>query len=95
MRILAVAGARPNFMKVAPLLHELARRPGVEARLVHTGQHYDRRMSEGSSRSWQSPARRRPRGRLRRPRRPDGRGDEAVRAGTPGPARMRSSLSAT
>jgi UDP-N-acetylglucosamine 2-epimerase (non-hydrolysing) len=45
MRILAVAGARPNFMKIAPLMWELRRRPGVEASLVHTGQHYDERMS--------------------------------------------------
>jgi UDP-N-acetylglucosamine 2-epimerase (non-hydrolysing) len=44
--LLVVAGARPNFMKVAPLMWEAARRPGVEARLVHTGQHYDRAMSE-------------------------------------------------
>ena len=40
-----IAGARPNFMKVAPLLRELARR-AVPAELVHTGQHYDRNMSE-------------------------------------------------
>ncbi len=46
MNLLAVAGARPNFMKVAPLLRELRRRPGVTADLVHTGQHYDERMSE-------------------------------------------------
>ncbi|HVY61834.1 MAG TPA: UDP-N-acetylglucosamine 2-epimerase (non-hydrolyzing), partial [Planctomycetota bacterium] len=36
---------RPNFMKVAPLLDVLRERPGVEARLVHTGQHYDERLS--------------------------------------------------
>jgi UDP-N-acetylglucosamine 2-epimerase (non-hydrolysing) len=46
MRILAVAGARPNFMKIAPLMWELHRRPGVEPYLVHTGQHYDERMSK-------------------------------------------------
>ncbi len=45
MKIAVVAGARPNFMKVAPLMWELARRPGVEALLIHTGQHYDRAMS--------------------------------------------------
>lgn len=45
MRILSVVGARPNFMKVAPIHEELLRR-GVEARLVHTGQHYDRQMSD-------------------------------------------------
>jgi len=46
MRILAVAGARPNFMKIAPLLREIERRPGTSAFLVHTGQHYDQAMSE-------------------------------------------------
>lgn len=45
-RVLAVAGARPNFMKIAPLLRELRARPGCEAVLVHTGQHYDTAMSE-------------------------------------------------
>ncbi|CAN5651529.1 O-antigen biosynthesis protein WlbD [soil metagenome] len=45
MRVMVVAGARPNFMKVAPLLNELQRR-GHEAVLVHTGQHYDASMSQ-------------------------------------------------
>jgi UDP-N-acetylglucosamine 2-epimerase (non-hydrolysing) len=45
MKIIAVAGARPNFMKIAPLMAELRRRPGITAYLVHTGQHYDQRMS--------------------------------------------------
>lgn len=45
MKILCVCGARPNFMKIAPLMEALARRAGVEALLVHTGQHYDDRMS--------------------------------------------------
>lgn len=46
MKVLTVASARPNFMKVSPLLKALreADRP-VEARLVHTGQHYDYEMS--------------------------------------------------
>lgn len=46
-RILVVAGARPNFMKVAPLLRVLHARPGFEPVLVHTGQHYDAAMSGG------------------------------------------------
>ncbi len=46
-RILAVAGARPNFMKIGPLLRELRDRPGFETYLVHTGQHYDQAMSGG------------------------------------------------
>jgi UDP-N-acetylglucosamine 2-epimerase (non-hydrolysing) len=46
IRITVVAGARPNFMKVAPLIEALGRRPDVfRSRLVHTGQHYDEAMS--------------------------------------------------
>jgi UDP-N-acetylglucosamine 2-epimerase (non-hydrolysing) len=45
MRVIVVAGARPNFMKIAPLMWEISRRAGIEAYLVHTGQHYDERMS--------------------------------------------------
>src|SRR5687767_1605781 len=46
MRVVCVAGARPNFMKVKPVLDALERRPGAEAMLVHTGQHYDAGMSD-------------------------------------------------
>ncbi len=42
--VLHVVGARPNFMKVAPLMAALSRR-GARQRLVHTGQHFDARMS--------------------------------------------------
>lgn len=45
-KVLHVVGARPNFMKVAPLHRALAARGGFEQILVHTGQHYDRKMSE-------------------------------------------------
>jgi len=45
MNITIVAGARPNFMKIAPIMWEIGRRPGIRAVLVHTGQHYDERMS--------------------------------------------------
>jgi UDP-N-acetylglucosamine 2-epimerase (non-hydrolysing) len=38
-------GARPNFMKVAPVHRALARYPDVESRILHTGQHYDRAMT--------------------------------------------------
>ena len=41
-----IAAARPNFMKVAPLYHELARQSWCDARIVHTGQHYDANMSD-------------------------------------------------
>ncbi len=46
IKILLVAGARPNFMKVAPLVRQLRRHPGVQTLLVHTGQHYDPEMSD-------------------------------------------------
>src|SRR3954453_11270718 len=45
VRICNVVGARPNFMKMAPVVRELARRGGDQV-LVHTGQHYDAAMSE-------------------------------------------------
>ena len=46
-RIVTVAGARPNFMKIAPIQRELAKRPdGFATRLVHTGQHYDASLSQ-------------------------------------------------
>ena len=41
-----VIGARPNFMKMAPLLRALEASGGVDVCLVHTGQHYDRDMSD-------------------------------------------------
>jgi UDP-N-acetylglucosamine 2-epimerase (non-hydrolysing) len=44
MKVLLVAGARPNFMKVAPVLRAL-RKAGDDVVLVHTGQHYDEGMS--------------------------------------------------
>jgi len=47
LRVLVVAGARPNFMKIAPLLREMHARNGFDPFLVHTGQHYDAAMSEG------------------------------------------------
>ncbi len=45
MLISAVVGARPNFMKMAPILEEIRRRPKIQARLIHTGQHYSPEMS--------------------------------------------------
>lgn len=50
MKISIIAGARPNFMKIAPIIHaiETAQQKGNEItyRLVHTGQHYDEKMSQ-------------------------------------------------
>src|SRR5262245_43617075 len=45
MKILSVVGARPNFMKMAPLMAEMRRHREIEAVLIHTGQHYDAAMS--------------------------------------------------
>jgi UDP-N-acetylglucosamine 2-epimerase (non-hydrolysing) len=46
-KIILVAGARPNFIKVAPLIHEFKKyKNQFEILLVHTGQHYDFKMSE-------------------------------------------------
>ena len=45
MRILVVAGARPNFVKVAPVIKTLKQMSRAEVALVHTGQHYDYNMS--------------------------------------------------
>ena len=48
--ITLIAGARPNFMKIAPLIHAIQKAQSegkdIQYRLVHTGQHYDRQMSE-------------------------------------------------
>ena len=46
MHVLHVVGARPNFMKAAPVLTALARVVGLRQTLIHTGQHYDSNMSD-------------------------------------------------
>lgn len=46
LHIVHVVGARPNFMKIAPILGACAARPGIRSTLVHTGQHYDESMSD-------------------------------------------------
>jgi UDP-N-acetylglucosamine 2-epimerase (non-hydrolysing) len=46
LRIMSIVGARPNMMKVAPLIAELRRHEEIEPVLVHTGQHYDYSMSQ-------------------------------------------------
>lgn len=46
MRLIHVVGARPNFMKIAPVMKAFETRAGVEQLLVHTGQHYDPQMSD-------------------------------------------------
>src|SRR5881275_2135966 len=46
LKILNIVGARPNLPKIAPLMHEMQRHPEIEAILVHTGQHYDEKLSD-------------------------------------------------
>jgi len=41
-----IAAARPNFMKIAPLYHAMARESWCRPSIVHTGQHYDHNMSD-------------------------------------------------
>lgn len=46
MKTFLVAGARPNFMKIAPLFKTAGKYPAVDCKIVHTGQHYDYEMSQ-------------------------------------------------
>ena len=54
LKFLIIAGARPNFMKVAPIIQQIRKYSADEAnhgmqleyRLIHTGQHYDEKMSD-------------------------------------------------
>ena len=47
---MCIVGARPNFMKIAPLMRVFRARPDrFDARLVHTGQHYDEAMKDAFS----------------------------------------------
>ena len=54
--IFLVAGARPNFMKVAPLYRALSSRPQFRVTIVHTGQHYDPELSDVFFRDLDLPA---------------------------------------
>ena len=68
LKLILVAGARPNFMKVAPLIHAIQRHnstasperstlnPPLSYRLIHTGQHYDAAMSDVFFRELRIPA---------------------------------------
>ena len=50
MKLTLIAGARPNFMKIAPIIHAIQKSQktgnNINYRLVHTGQHYDQKMSD-------------------------------------------------
>jgi UDP-N-acetylglucosamine 2-epimerase (non-hydrolysing) len=60
MRLHIIAGARPNFMKIAPIIHAIhsAQKNGADIcfRLVHTGQHYDEKMSNSFFKELNIPA---------------------------------------
>lgn len=56
IRIICIVGARPNFMKIAPLMRAFRNMPGrIDAMLVHTGQHYDEAMKDAFFRQLQIP----------------------------------------
>ena len=56
LRLLCIVGARPNFMKIAPLMRVFRERSEVfDARLVHTGQHYDEAMKDAFFRQLRIP----------------------------------------
>ena len=46
MKILNIVGARPNFMKIAPIQREMEKNAALEPLIIHTGQHYDEKMSK-------------------------------------------------
>jgi len=46
MKIISVVGARPNFMKISPIHRAFTKHSEIESKIVHTGQHYDEKMSD-------------------------------------------------
>src|SRR5438552_2138714 len=46
MRIINIVGARPNFVKITPLIRAMSGHPALTPMLIHTGQHYDGPLSE-------------------------------------------------
>lgn len=56
-KVLCIVGARPNFMKIAPIMRAMRENgPGIQGRLVHTGQHYDYAMNEAFFNQLEIPA---------------------------------------
>ena len=45
-RLACIVGARPNFMKIAPILRSMKNEPRLQPTLIHTGQHYDKNLSD-------------------------------------------------
>ena len=57
MKLDIIAGARPNFMKIAPIIDELEKvQDKIQYRLIHTGQHYDHNMSDAILQDLRVPA---------------------------------------
>ena len=46
MKIFLIAGARPNFMKIAPIARAFDKKTQIQYKIIHTGQHYDKNMSD-------------------------------------------------
>ena len=46
MKVANVVGARPNLVKIAPLVREMRKHPEIQPLLIHTGQHYDEKLSD-------------------------------------------------
>ena len=46
MKVLLIAGARPNFMKISPIFRQSSKHKQLDCKIVHTGQHYDYEMSQ-------------------------------------------------
>ncbi|MBA4369906.1 MAG: UDP-N-acetylglucosamine 2-epimerase (non-hydrolyzing), partial [Desulfobacterium sp.] len=46
MKVFLIAGARPNFMKIAPIARAFEKQDQIQYKIVHTGQHYDQNMSD-------------------------------------------------
>lgn len=55
IKLLSVVGARPNYMKILPLVREFEKVQGLTHRLIHTGQHYDESMSDAFFRDLELP----------------------------------------
>src|SRR5215472_16056519 len=46
LKVFNIVGARPNLVKIAPLMREMRKHPSIQPILVHTGQHYDEKLSD-------------------------------------------------
>ena len=55
MKIAVVLGTRPEIIKMAPIIDEIVKR-GIDLTLIHTGQHYDKEMSDNFFRDLEIPA---------------------------------------